>query len=824
MMFSDMAARTAPEDGSPAARECTYIIEDAKCGGCKSKIEAALAKQPGILAATLDLDTKRLRVIETSLARANGAVIASLTALGFEAKAETGAGEEEGSRSTQACALASEPQPAPSGTPEGTRRLQFAVQGATCASCMLKIERGIGSLAGVSAARYNLSRHRLAVDIDPRAVTAADILHKLDALGYRARPFSEDEAEQIEARQEKRLLTAMAVAGFAAANIMLLSVSVWSGNAADMDPETRTLFHWFSALIALPAAAYAGQPFFSSALGALQKRRLNMDVPISLAVILALAMSVLQTINHARDAYFDSAVMLLFFLLIGRFLDARSRRTTRNLGANLLALQRPTSLLQAPDGTTTEVPTSEVRPGDLVLVTPGSRFAVDGVVASGNSTVDASLITGESEPVFVGAGDRVYAGTLNLSGALTVTANAAGADTLLSEISQLMDEAAEKRGAYIRLADRAAQIYAPAVHLLALVTFLGWLGVGAGWQPSLLNAIAVLLITCPCALGLAVPVVQVVATGALFRSGVLVNSGDALERLARADVVVFDKTGTLTEPEPGIVNEAAIAPQDIECAARLALSSRHVLARVLARHAAGRAPFPGAQELPGAGVQAEVDGTLMKLGSRVFCGVDANAETHGLTELVFRKGDAEPVVFRFAQRLRADATEVIHALKRMGLRIEMLSGDRKAAVAQTAKSLGIERWQAEAKPQEKIAYIERLRAEGHEVAMIGDGLNDAAALQAANVSLAPATALDITQAAADIVIVGHRLAPVAEAIRTAKRARRLMAENIGFAAAYNVIAVPLAVAGFVTPLIAAVAMSGSSIVVTLNALRARLQR
>jgi len=704
-----------------------------------------------------------------------------------------------------------------------TERLDFAVDGATCAACMRKIERSARTLPGVVGARYNFTTHRLAVDAAPATFDPIALIERLDGIGYEARPYRPDVSEARAEANDRRLLRALAVAGFGAANIMLLSVSVWSGNVSGIAPETRDLFHWISALIALPVVAYAGQPFFESAATALRAKRLNMDVPISLAVLLALVMSVIQTASGADHAYFDSAVMLLFFLLIGRVLDSRARRQTRDLGQNLLALQRPTVTKLLSNGETRQIASADVMIGDRIVIAAGSRIGVDGCVVSGSSAVDASLITGESAPRTVRIGDDVFAGTLNLSGSLTVEAQAAGANTLLSEISDLMERATAARGRYRRLADRAASIYAPLVHILAALTFIGWLALGFGWQLALLNAIAVLIITCPCALGLAVPTVQAVATGSLFRAGALVNSGDALERLAQADMVVFDKTGTLTEPDPDIQDKSEIPDDTLALAARLAMSSHHALAKALARYAKNSQPFQNVREIAGKGVSAITEGRELRLGSRAFCGVGTGSRPDNCAqlELWFRDGGKPPVAIRFGQSLKRDALESVSELKGLGLGIKMISGDREAPVRSAAKALGISEWEAATDPKQKIARIEDLQAAGKHVLMVGDGLNDAAALQTANVSAAPAAALDITQAAADVVMIGNRLTPLVGAVKMGRKARALMLQNFAFAAAYNLIAIPLAVVGLVTPLMAALFMSGSSLLVTLNALRAK---
>jgi Cu2+-exporting ATPase len=436
---------------------------------------------------------------------------------------------------------------------------------------------------------------------------------------------------------------------------------------------------------------------------------------------------------------------------------------------------------------------------------------------------------------------------MNFNGALTLKVSAAGAGTLIDEIERLLDKAAGAKSRALRLADRASRIYAPLVHLTAALTAAGWLIAGAGLHDAVVTAIAVLIITCPCALALAIPAVQVVASGALFRAGVILNAGDAVERLAEADTVIFDKTGTLTLPEPRVVN--AVDPDLLQMAARLALSSRHPLAVALAREAASRKPFEGAVEEAGQGVRAMLAGVEARLGSADFCGlansplVPAQAGTQsqergagyvsswvpafagtngseaGVSQIYFSYGSRSAAI-AIAQKLRPDAVEVVEALRARGLDLRILSGDRAEAVAPVAEALGITQWQASLKPADKIALIEALKRQGRRVLMVGDGLNDAPSLAAAHVSLSPISAADLTQAQADAVFLGERLGPVRDAIVVASRARRLMTQNLWFAGVYNIVAVPVAIAGLVTPLIAALAMSTSSITVTLNALRA----
>jgi P-type Cu2+ transporter len=703
--------------------------------------------------------------------------------------------------------------------------LDLAVDGINCAGCMAKIERNLSKIPDVTSARVNLTDRRLALEWREGAVDPALFVDRLAELGYRAYPFEPAGAETREAERASALLRRLGVAAFAAMNVMMLSVPVWSGNVSDMLPEQRDFFHWLSALIVLPAAAYSAQPFFSSAYAALRARSVNMDVPISIGIILALAMSLFETANHADHAYFDAAIMLIAFLLAGRYLDQNMRRRTRAFAGNLAALKAETATKFIDDDEICTVPVAAIRPGDIVLLRPGERSAVDGSVVSGRSEIDQSLITGETLPTTAVVGSAVYAGTLVRSGALRVRVSAASEGTLLSEISRLLENAVQSRSRYLRLAERASRLYAPVVHATALLTMIGWLIAGAGLHDSIVIAIAVLIITCPCALGLAIPAVQTVASGALFGSGVLLNSGDAIERIADIDRVIFDKTGTLTLPELDVANAAAIPAAVFELAGRLALSSRHPVAAAVARAAGAKAPLPGIEEEPGQGVYGVMDGLEVRLGRPSWCGADKSAneilQSDPEASVVAFQHGAMSHVFAVRQRIRADAAEVISVLHRLGLTVEMLSGDRESAVRAAALTLGIHQWRAEVTPVDKIARIDELTRHGHKVLMVGDGLNDAPALAAAHASMSPVTAAHMSQAVADAVFLRERLAPVETAIVVSRKALRLMRQNLWLAVVYNVLAVPIAVAGLVTPLIAAAAMSGSSLLVMLNALRAR---
>jgi Cu2+-exporting ATPase len=707
----------------------------------------------------------------------------------------------------------------------GLQHIDLAVEGVSCAGCMSKIERGLSAIPDVTLARVNLTDRRVALEWKQGTLDPARFIDRLAELGYKAYPFETAGAEAAEVEQSRFLLRCLGVAAFATMNVMMLSIPVWSGNGSDMIPEQRDFFHWLSALIALPAAAYAGQPFFRSAFRALRTGNVNMDVPISIGVILALAMSIVETINHAEHTYFDAAIMLLTFLLVGRYLDQSMRRRTRAVAGNLAALKAETATKFVGADEISQVPVAAISPGDIVLLRPGERCAVDGTVIEGRSEIDQSLITGETLYVTAEQGTSVYAGSLNISGTLRVRVSAASEGTLLAEITRLLDNALQARSRYVRLADRASRLYAPVVHATALLTMLGWVLLGASWHDAIVTAVAVLIITCPCALGLAIPTVQTVASGAMFKAGVLLNSGDAIERLAEIDWIIFDKTGTLTLPDLEVVNAAGIPDDVFRLAGQLALASNHPVAAAVAQAAGAKSPLAGAVEVPGQGVRAMLGQTEMRLGRPSFCDAEQLANERAKLDpeasiVAFRLGEAR-YVFAVRQGLRPDARAMIAALQKRNIQLEILSGDREPAVQAAARALGIGEWRAGVTPADKIARIEDLKRQGHKVLMVGDGLNDAPSLAAAHVSMSPISAAHLSQATADLVFLGKPLAPVVAAVDYARKALLLMRQNLWLAVGYNLLAVPIAISGVVTPLIAAAAMSGSSILVMLNALRAR---
>ncbi len=690
-------------------------------------------------------------------------------------------------------------------------RIMLSVPTVHCGACISAIERRLEREPGVRSARVNLTLKRVAVDAED-FITPEYLVQVLQGIGYEAHELDSGAPALMRTdRRGRDLLMRLGVAGFAMMNVMLLSVAVWSG-AAD---ATRDMFHWISAAIALPAITFSAQPFFANAWGALRARRLNMDVPISLAIILAAGLSVYETSQSGEHAYFDAALSLTFFLLAGRYLDHRTRSVARSAAEELAALEVPRALRENGD----VVAVADLQPGDVIRVLPGARVPVDGSIISGDSEIDRSLLTGESLPAAAGPGTVLSAGEVNLTGPLLVRVEAAGQDTSLRRMADLVAMAETSRNRYTSLADRAARIYAPAVHILAFLAFAGWL-LGTGDARLALNiAVAVLIITCPCALGLAVPAVTSAASGRLFKSGMLIKSATALERLAEVDTVVFDKTGTLTAGVPEPDGLAQHSRETLSVALALAASSAHPLARSLAAAIAQLGVEPATleavREVPGHGVEGTWNGQPVRLGRAAWLSA---AETGG-TATYLQIGDAPAVAFGFNDALRDGAEQVVKALRDAGKDVILLSGDTTAAVADIARRVGIEAWEAGMLPADKAARIAVLAKAGRKVLMVGDGLNDTAALAAAHVSMSPASALEAARVVSDIVLLGASLEPIGEALEVAVAATRRIKENFSIAVLYNLIAVPIALAGLATPLAAALAMSASSITVSLNSLR-----
>ena len=719
----------------------------------------------------------------------------------------------------------------------GENQLNLLVDGMHCPSCVAIIESALKKQPSITTARLNLSTKRLNVVWKGAQTLGDEWVRLINSMGYRAVPFDPETSESFEQQEEKSLLRALAVAGFASGNLMLFSIPMWVSDGVEMGAITRNTFQWVQVLIAIPAIIYAGMPFYKSAWKALKEYRTNMDVPISVAVILSTIMSLFEIINHGKHAYLDSGVMLLFFLLIGRYLEARAKGKARGAAHDLLQMMTGFATVLHGDGTSEIIPLSEIKEGMKLLIAAGEKIGADGEIISGVSEIDTSLITGETMPQKVEIGAKLFAGTMNISAPITMLVTKAGQRSLLAEIIRLMENAEQSQAKYVTLADKISGWYTPLVHILAAGTFLGWwLFMGAAWQVSLLYAATVLIITCPCALGLAVPVVQILASGKLMRSGILLKSGSALERLAEITAVVFDKTGTLTVGKPEISCQlSAVSGQDLKLAASLAAHSKHPLSQAICRAYDGELLPLEVNEIAGSGLEAVYQGKMVRLGKQEFvipakAGILSQEQDSHLRgndnslELWLAIENAPPTRFTFADKLRVDAAEIVTNLHKSGIKTILLSGDRAEVVAKTAAEVGIDEAIPALSPLEKVDYLQKLKDKNEKILMVGDGLNDAPSLASAYISMSPASAMDITQNAADIVFQGDKLKPVLTAWNIAKFSQVLVKQNFALAILYNAIAIPMAIMGYVTPLIAAIAMSSSSLIVIANAMRLNLKK
>jgi len=718
---------------------------------------------------------------------------------------------------------------------DGAREASLLVEGITCAACAWLIERRLGALPGVRSAELNYASHRARVVWEPARVGLPAILDAVASIGYRAHPYDPESQESLLERERHERLRRIGIAGVLGMQVMMVAVALYAGDWYGMEAAHRKLFHWVSLVLTVPVVVFSAQPFFAGALRDLRARRVGMDVPVALGISIAFLGSAWATVSGAGTVYYDSVVMFVFFLLVARHFEFQARRRAAAVSESLvppapaLATRRT-----ARDGGWLDeaVPAAELVPGDLVLVRPGESVPADGRVAEGCSSLDESLLTGESAPLPRRAGDEVVGGAINVESPLVVTVTRTGPDTVLAQILRLVERARSEKPRLARLADRVAGVFVACVLVLAaLVAAWWWHEDPARWLPV---TVAVLVATCPCALSLATPAAITAATGALTGSGVLVTRGHALETLARATHVVLDKTGTLTrgqpelvavEPEPGLTGEQALA-----MAAALEASSEHPLARCLVAAAPAERPAAqGVRSVPGGGVRGTVAGREHFVGAPGWVAAAAGitlghrrraalARTPG-TVVVLADSAKVRCTFRLDDALRPGARATVAALAAEGLRPSLLSGDREPAVRRVAEALGIDEPGFALAPAEKLARIERLRAGGAVVAAVGDGVNDAPVLAGAQVSVAMGSGADVARASADLILLKADLPALVTAVRTARRTRAVIRQNVRWALAYNALALPAAAVGWVAPWMAAIGMSASSLVVVANALR-----
>ncbi len=710
----------------------------------------------------------------------------------------------------------------------------FFVKGLHCGACIWLIENILKRQSNVKIARINMSNKRLHLSWVGDKTYGNKLVQIINNLGYRLIPYDYCELKNEEKKYSNDLLKALCIAGFGAGNVMLMSVAIWSSSQDKMGLATHNFLYWLSALIALPVIIYSGRIFFKSALKSLKFGFGNMDVAISVAIIITTIVSVFEVANKAQHAYFDSALMLLFFLLIGRYLDFLTRNKALSIAYDFSLLNAISAVIIDKYGKNKVILAKNIKKNMILNVAVGDKIAADGVVISGKSEVDASLITGESLPQKIAKNAKVFAGMINLDRPVKVKVTQNQNNSLIAKISNLVANLEKQKGKFVKIADQISKYYTPIVHILALLTFIGWyFYFQSPFKVSLINAVAVLIITCPCALALAVPIVSVLANSKLLKQGIIIKSGEALEKLNKVDTIICDKTGTLTHGKP-ILKSAKLIDGSKEktlsknhqlfiLAASMSALSNHPLSKSLSNSFKGELVDLKIKEVAGNGLKSKFKGKEIKLGKKEFV-LNKNEENlvkPNNNSQIFIKFGKEIAVFSFLDSLKIDAKEMINELKFLGKEVILLSGDKKEVVTDISKKLKIKEFYYDKDPIQKAKIIEVLKAQNKNIMMVGDGINDAPVLIASDIGVSFALASDIAKNCADIIIQGNKLEPLLKILTISKKSHRLIKENFALSFAYNIIAVPFAVLGYVTPLIAALSMSFSSILVTLNSLRVR---
>jgi Cu2+-exporting ATPase len=722
-------------------------------------------------------------------------------------------------------------------TGEHEKEAALILEGITCAACVWLNEQHLAHQPGVTAVDINYTTRRARVRWDERRIRLSQILAAIAAIGYRAHPYDAARSELLAQKERRSALWRLFVAGFGMMQVMMYAVPVYLAEEGSMTPDIEQMMRWASLILTVPVIFFSAAPFFRNAWRDLRFRRIGMDVPVALGVGAAFAASVWATLTASGEVYFDSVTMFVFFLLGGRYLEMVARqKAARGVEALARALPAFASRFAAYPGEEIDrVAVTELRVDDVVLVKPGETLPADGVVIDGASSVDESLLTGESRPVPKRGGDPVTGGSVNVASPLTVRVERVGESTRMAAIQRLMERAAAEKPHIVETADRIAVRFVGALLILATVT-------GAVWwwlEPAraLWVFVAVLVVSCPCALSLATPAALTVATGAMARHGVLVTRGHAIEVLARATDFIFDKTGTLTEGRPALVATMAVgrmeAAQALAVAAAMELGSEHPLGRAL-REAAERlppTPVANVRALTGQGLEATIDGRRLRLGNLDFSAAPHGAPVPAAAAEWLAAGDTVIglsdeagwlALFRLADRLREGAAAALAELKSMDVRVATLSGDAPATVARVARDLGIESARGAMSPEDKHDAIKDLQQKGAVVAMVGDGVNDAPVLAQAHVSVAMGGGTDLARSQGDAVLLSNDLGHLVSGVSIARKTLRVIRQNLAWAFAYNLIAIPLAMAGWITPWMAGIGMSASSLLVVLNALR--LQR
>lgn len=720
---------------------------------------------------------------------------------------------------------------------EDLKEASLILEGITCAACVWLNERHLARLPGVREVAINYATRRARVVWDERQTRLSEIIAAVSRIGYLAHPYDPLRSQQLLERERKQMLRRLGVAGILGMQVMTLSVALYVGDWSGVESGLRTFFYWISLALTVPILLYSAQPFFRAAWRDLRLRQPGMDVPVALGMAAAFAGSVWATVTGRGVIYYDAVAMFAFFLLGARYLELAARSRASEASESLLHAQPALATRLTPDGEE-QVPAAELCPGDRVRIRPGESVPADGRVLAGTSSADESLLTGESLPVAKRAGDRLIAGSVNVESPLTLVVERAGAETTLSAMLRLLERAAGEKPRLSRLADRVAGWFVAGVLALAGgVALYWWYRDPAHWLPI---TVAVLVVTCPCALSLATPTAITAAIGRLTRIGLLVTRADALERLARAGHVIFDKTGTLTAGRLRVVRTELYGltgtTEALAIAAALERHSEHPIARALVEAAEG-APRREASEVvatPGAGLAGRVGGERYCIGTPAYIAREtALAPDAARLEALAAEGGTVvclagtheiKALFVLADELRPHAAEVVAGLRARGKEVRLLTGDNGAAARRVAAAVGIDTVAHDLSPADKLAHVQRLQREGAIVAMVGDGVNDAPVLAAADVSVAMGGGAQVAAASADTILMSRRLPHLLEAVDTAGRTLAVIRQNLAWAILYNVLALPAAAAGFVSPWMAAIGMSASSLLVVANAMRLLTRR
>jgi Cu2+-exporting ATPase len=728
---------------------------------------------------------------------------------------------------------------------KGIYSLDLIVHGLHCGACIWLIENLLAKQENVVKSRVNLTKKTLRLEWRVDLENGYKFTKLIQDLGYELLPADPEAIAEFEKRFDDKIFKALAVAGFGAGNVMLFSFALWFDLRLEISGAIRQFLHFFSAIIALPVLIYSGRIFFISAINSLKARSPNMDIPIAMAIILASIVSLLETFRGGNIIYFDSAVMLVFFLLIGRYIDFKARKKVFDIASKLSQLQIGFGRVLINDEIKI-LPTSKIHEGMIVLVASGEKIISDGVVIEGEGLVDNSLITGESIPEKISVNSKVFGGSINIESAIKVKITASQNNSILAKIIALTNDIQIKKNIYIRIADKFSFYYTPIVHLLAIITFAGWYF----WQKTdfniaLMNATAVLIITCPCALALAIPIVQTITIGNFLKKGIIFKNGEAIEKINQADYFVFDKTGTLTKGSPVLQGVFEIKNSEflklnssennmiIQLASNIAKFSKHPISLSLAELSKLQNLITEATEIKGQGLVANFQSQQLKLGTAEFCSIK-NYHQMQINEPNFAKNFAKlrtfmqyqdrQFVFLFDDEIKKGAQELINYLKSLNKKIILLSGDYGDEVERIAKNLSIDNFYYQKNPLQKAQFLQDLSNQNKIFVMIGDGLNDAPSLALASVSVSFSKAVDISQNIADIIINSSTLHQIIFILKYSKKSLKVMKENLILALLYNIIAVPFAIMGYISPLISAIAMSTSSLMVMLNSLKINNQK